>query len=100
MGPINREGREFLLDYIDRRGVAISGYQSGLFTFCRGFQFAFSILTLLLLERPSHRTPQGRQSHRRQSWGVKGGRDPPNFGQGGRKILLYLIMYRKYVRKW
>ena len=40
------------------------------------------------------------------------GRDPPDFGQGGRgvvggsqgswtgrKILVYLIMYRKYVRK-
>ena len=24
----------------------------------------------------------------------------PDFGQGGREILLYLIMYRKYVRKW
>src|SRR6218665_2536245 len=40
--------------------------------------------------------------HRRQSWGF-GGRDPPNFWKGswtGRKLLLYLIMYRKYVRKW
>jgi len=42
--------------------------------------------------------------------GVLGGRDPQDFGQGGhggirgswtgRKILLYLIMYTKYVRKW
>ena len=48
--------------------------------------------------------------------GEIGGRDPPDFGQGGswwgvvggrrgesrtgRKILFYLIMYRKYVRKW
>ena len=41
--------------------------------------------------------------------GVLGSR-PPDFGQGGRagrrgslggrEILLYLIMYRKYVRKW
>jgi len=38
-----------------------------------------------------------------------GGRDPPDFGQGGRggrrgswtgRKILYLIMYRKYVRKW
>ena len=39
----------------------------------------------------------------RQSWEV-GGRDPrPHFGQGvvaGREILLYLIMCKKYVRKW
>jgi len=41
-----------------------------------------------------------------QSWRV-GGRDPPDFRhgvvggpQGGRELLLYLIMYRKYVRKW
>jgi len=25
---------------------------------------------------------------------------PLDFGQGGREILLYLIMHRKYVRKW
>src|SRR6218665_319347 len=48
--------------------------------------------------------------YRRQSWGV-GGRAPPVLGrevvgrsQGGswtgHKILVYLIMYRKYVRKW
>ena len=50
-----------------------------------------------------------RPTHRRQSWGL-GRRDPPDVGQGvsggsqrwsqggswtGRKILLYLIMYRK-----
>ena len=46
--------------------------------------------------------------HRRQSWGVA---TPQNLGRGvvggvaggswtGRKILLYLIMHRKYVRKW
>ena len=39
-----------------------------------------------------------------------GGRDPPDFWLGGRgglqgvvgvrEILVYLIMYRKYVRKW
>jgi len=32
------------------------------------------------------------------------GSQPPGFAQGGswtgREILLYLIMYRKYVRKW
>ena len=42
--------------------------------------------------------------------GEVGGRDPPESGQGGRwdlrgrscggRELLYLIMYRKYVRKW
>ena len=53
---------------------------------------------------------------RRQSWGSWGGRDPPDFGHGGLvgggsqgvvdgswtglEILLYLIMYRKYVWKW
>ena len=49
-------------------------------------------------------------SQRCQSWGLGlGGRDTPDFGQGGRRvgrmgarggreILLYLIMYRKYVR--
>ena len=46
------------------------------------------------------------ERQRRQSWRVGGSR-PPEFGQrgreeiaGGREILLYLIMYRKYVRKW
>ena len=35
-----------------------------------------------------------------EGWGV---RDPQIFGRGswtGREILLYLIMHRKYVRKW
>ena len=43
------------------------------------------------------------ESQGRQSRGF-GGRNPPDFGQGvvrrsqgGREILLYLIMYRKYV---
>ena len=41
--------------------------------------------------------PQGRQS-----WGLGvATRRPPDFGQGGREILyMYLIMHRKYVRKW
>ena len=50
------------------------------------------------------------RSQGRQSWGLWGPR-PPEFGQGlswgvagvvvgGREILLQLIMYRKYVRKW
>ena len=47
---------------------------------------------------------------KRQSWGM-GGRGPQIFGRGSRRggrrgdrggceILLYLIVYRKYVRKW
>jgi len=53
-------------------------------------------------------------AHRRQSWGLGVSR-PPRFwagvmgsqgdhgvtgDHGGRETLLYLIMYRKYVRKW
>src|SRR6218665_2962086 len=43
----------------------------------------------------------------RQSWGGLGGCDAPDFGQdgiacrGGRgRVVIYRIMYRKYVRKW
>jgi len=50
------------------------------------------------------------RSHRRQSWGL-GGVTTPDFWlgvvarsqgdcEGGREALLYVIMYRKYVRKW
>ena len=61
---------------------------------------------------------QGHQTVKLTILGGIGGRDPPDFGHGGRgsrrvgcgesqdgswmgrEILLYLVMYRKYVRKW
>src|SRR6218665_3892301 len=60
--------------------------------------------------------PRTDRGHRRQSWGVGGVTNPQDFGLGsrvgegrradregsltGRETLLYLIMYRKYVREW
>src|SRR6218665_2672662 len=58
--------------------------------------------TFFMSVRRVRENPRVQSQQGRQSWGL--GVATPDFGLVeswmGRKILLYLIIYRKYVRKW